>query len=114
MIIQSRLRQFFRAALPVIIFLVALAAFVIFVTGISGKSESEGMQLTYESIRRAAVQCYALEGGYPADFEYLKEHYGIQPDESKYIIYYEYIASNLMPDITVVPASAAQFAGQHR
>ncbi|MDR1134740.1 MAG: hypothetical protein LBL49_00950 [Clostridiales Family XIII bacterium] len=110
MIIQSRIQIFFKTVFPVILFGLVLTAFVLIVTNISDRSESEGLQLTYDSVRRAAVQCYALEGVYPADFEYLKEHYGIRPDEEKYVIYYEYIASNLMPDITVVPASATLFS----
>jgi hypothetical protein len=87
-------------------FLIVLALFVLAVSEIAGKSENEGMHLTEESIWRAAVQCYALEGFYPSDFEYLKDHYAVRPDESKYIIYYTYTASNLMPEIDVLSASA--------
>jgi hypothetical protein len=83
-----------------------LLLFVLAVSKIADKSENEGIRLTEESIRRAAVQCYALEGVYPSDFEYLKDHYAVRPDEGKYIIYYTYTASNLMPDIDVLPANA--------
>jgi hypothetical protein len=83
MIIQSRVRVYVRIILPIALFLIALALFVLAVSKIAGKSENEGMYLTEESIRRAAVQCYALEGVYPSDFEYLKEHYAVRPDESK-------------------------------
>ncbi|MDR3295629.1 MAG: hypothetical protein LBT26_07370 [Clostridiales Family XIII bacterium] len=108
MIIQSKTKQFIKTVLPALLFVVALVIFVFVVTRIAGRSETEGMQLTYESVRRAAVQCYALEGIYPSDFDYLKEHYGLRPDEGKYIILYDYVASNLMPDITVVSAAAAE------
>jgi hypothetical protein len=106
MIIQSRVKVFFKIILPVAVFLVALLLFVFAVSKIAGKSENEGMRLTEESIRRAAVQCYALEGVYPSDFNYLKDHYAVRPDESKYVIYYTYTASNLMPEIDVLPANA--------
>ena len=106
MIIQSRAGHFLKVILPVIIFAVILALFVFAVTRIAGRSESEGRQLTEKSIRRAAVQCYALEGMYPLNFDYLKEHYGVQPDEIKYVVYYIYNGANLMPDITVIPADA--------
>jgi hypothetical protein len=92
--------------LPVVLFLVALLLFVFAVSKIAGKSETEGMRLTEESIRRAAVQCYALEGVYPADFDYLKKHYAVRPDESKYVIFYTYTASNLMPEIDVISMDA--------
>ena len=32
----------------------------------------------------------------------MKEHYGIQIDEERYLVRYEIFAENLMPDITVV------------
>jgi hypothetical protein len=107
MIIQSRLKNYVRVILPIVLFLIVLTLFILAVSKIAGKSENEGIHLTEESIRRAAVQCYALEGVYPADFEYLKDHYGVRPDESKYIIYYTYTASNLMPEIDVISADAA-------
>lgn len=61
-----------------------------------------GRQQLEQALRRAAAACYAAEGAYPASAEYLYEHYGIQYDEAQYTVHYEAIASNLMPDITVV------------
>lgn len=55
-----------------------------------------------ESVRLAAVACYANEGKYPNDLDYLVEHYGIQIDAERYTVYYEVFAENLMPEITVV------------
>jgi hypothetical protein len=106
MIIQNRVKLFFRIILPAVMFIIVLSLFLIAVSEIAGKSENEGVRLTEESIRRAAVQCYALEGVYPSDFDYLKDHYAVRPDEGKYIIYYTYTASNLMPEIDVIPADA--------
>jgi hypothetical protein len=111
MIIQSRLKLYAKVILPIALFLIVLLMFVLAVSKIAGKSENEGIYLTEESIRRAAVQCYALEGVYPADFAYLKDHYAVRPDESKYIIYYTYTASNLMPDIDVISAAAEAVPG---
>jgi hypothetical protein len=34
---------------------------------------------------------------------YLEEHYGITYDKDRYVISYESIGSNLMPDVTVIP-----------
>jgi len=66
-----------------------------------GSGEEARRQLE-EAIRRAAVTCYANEGIYPPDLAYLQEHYGIRIDEENYIVHYEGIAANLMPDITVL------------
>jgi hypothetical protein len=104
MIIQSKAGRLLKTILPVIIFAIILALFAFAVSRIAGRSESEGRHLTEESIKRAAVQCYALEGIYPSDFAYLKEHYGLRPDEDKYVVYYTYHGANLMPEITVISA----------
>ncbi len=65
-------------------------------------SDREGLRLAEQSIRRAAVSCYAIEGAYPATYDQLKEWSGIQVDEERYAVFYEIFASNIMPDITVV------------
>ena len=66
------------------------------------KQQTEALRIAEESILRGAVSCYALEGFYPPDYEYLKENYGIRVDEEKYTVFYSVFASNMMPDITVV------------
>ena len=67
----------------------------------SGQGE-EGRQQLETALRRAAVACYAAEGIYPPDLDYLQTHYGIQIDEEQYAVFYDIFADNLMPDITVV------------
>ena len=67
------------------------------------QAADQAIRLTEESIRRAAVQCYALEGIYPVSIRYLMDHYGIRPDTSRFIIHYQFIADNLLPDIAVIP-----------
>jgi len=66
-----------------------------------GQGEEARLQLE-ESLRRGAAACYATEGIYPPDLNYLKEHYGIQIDERRYHVHYDIFGSNIMPDITVV------------
>lgn len=81
----------------------AVAAFCI--TGMQSaevKQQEEALRIAEESILRGAVSCYALEGFYPPDYEYLKENYGIRVDEEKYTVFYSVFASNMMPDVTVV------------
>ena len=64
--------------------------------------QAEGLAQLEEAVRRTAVTCYAAEGFYPPSVAYMQEHYGLQFDESAYIIHYQVLASNLMPDITVL------------
>ncbi len=70
---------------------------------LGSRADEESLDLTAQAIRRAAVQCYALEGAYPANLSHLEERYGVQVDESRFFVDYQYVAANLMPDITVLP-----------
>ena len=91
-------------ALPILLLLILLPLVLWFsARQLGGKADAEGLELAEQSIRRAAVQCYALEGVYPTSLDHLKEVYGVSVDESRYFVDYQYIASNLMPDITVLP-----------
>ena len=76
-----------------------------FLMGISnlteGQADEDKRQLE-EVLRRSAVACYAAEGIYPPDLAYLEEHYGIQINEERYMVSYDALAENLMPDITVL------------
>ena len=55
-----------------------------------------------KALRRGCVACYAAEGVYPPNLDYLKEHYGVQVDDARYVVIYSVFADNLMPDITVL------------
>lgn len=89
-----------------VITLVLIAAVaLLFLTALeqlaSGGRETGRKQLE-DAIRRCAVTCYAAEGFYPPSLAYLQQHYGLQIDESRYCVFYEVFAENLMPEITVV------------
>ena len=79
-----------------------LLCFLRAVTGLSDGQAEEEMRQIEESVRRAAVACYATEGAYPPDLAYLQQRYGLQLESDRYMISYEAIASNLMPEITVL------------
>lgn len=84
-----------------IIFTAALFFFFAISNFQEGQNEEYRKKLE-ESIRLSAVACYANEGTYPPNLEYLIEHYGIQIDTEKYAVFYDIFAGNIMPDITVV------------
>ncbi len=76
-----------------------------FLSGLGNLSRGqadEDIQRLEAAIRRAAVACYAAEGFYPADLDYLIDRYGLQIDSSRYSVSYVAIGENLMPDITVL------------
>lgn len=55
-----------------------------------------------DAVISSAVQCCSIEGNYPQDLEYLKVNYGLQIDGDKYIVVYEAVGSNVMPQVTVL------------
>ena len=84
---------------------VLAVVFVFFFSGLNNVSEEiseQGRSKLEDAVRRSAVACFAAEGAYPPDVDYMIEHYGLSIDESRYIVHYEIFAENLMPDITVL------------
>jgi hypothetical protein len=65
-------------------------------------SRAEGSRFLEESILRAAIHSYAVEGQYPENLIYIVENYGIHIDRRKYVVHYEIIGSNILPNITVI------------
>lgn len=101
---SGRLSGFLRTqGIAVVLFIIVAAAVFAGVGNVSHKSSDEELKIAQDSIRRAVISYYAIEGRYPETYEYLKEKYGLTVDEDKYIIHYEIFASNIMPQITVIP-----------
>lgn len=98
---SSKIQSISWILLPV----VAVCAVLWLFTAISNLEQGrdmEGKKQLEDAVRRAALSCYASEGSYPPSIDYLKKHYGIQIDESRYVVYYDIQAQNLMPEITVI------------
>ena len=83
------------------IFIVLILSFVLLVNGITTKNNGRELQIVRDAVKNAALTCYAVEGVYPDDLEYLREHYHLSYNEEKYHVFYEPLASNLMPYIKV-------------
>lgn len=64
--------------------------------------DGQGAASLKNAVLRSAVQCYAVEGYYPEDLNYLTDHYGLQINHQRYIVVYEAFASNLPPQVTVL------------
>jgi len=95
--------DYVRNALVPILFTALMMGMIVF--GLQQTEESsraEGTRILEESIRRAVVLAYAVEGRYPQSVEYIEEHYGIIIDRTKYVVHYNIFASNLIPDIAVI------------
>ena len=85
-----------------ILFFAFICVFVLLTGHVDRQRSSHSRDLTEDALRRCAASCYACEGFYPADIRYLQAHYGFLYDENRYLIHYQWTASNLMPDIGVM------------
>lgn len=99
-------RKWLGYLLPVGTFALLAAALWFGMGDLKARNDIEGVRVTEQAVRRAAVQCYAIEGEYPPSLVYLKENYGVETGD--YSVHYTVIASNLMPDITVFAKDSTQ------
>ena len=86
----------------VLLILAVLLCFLMAISRLEQGANAEGKQQLEDALRRTAVACYASEGFYPPEVDYMVQHYGLHYDEEAYRVHYEIFASNLMPEITVV------------
>lgn len=86
-------------------FALTLAACAALAAGISHMGRSAETGLVRDAVKNAALTCYAVEGAYPPDLQYLREHYGLRYNQNRYAVFYDAFASNLMPEIQVVARS---------
>ena len=77
------------------------------VSRVGTRSDAAQTQFVTEAVHNAALTCYAVEGAYPTDLEYLRAHYGLAYDQDRYMVRYDSFGSNLMPDISVIEVEAS-------
>ncbi len=88
--------------LIIIITILILLASIQVINNFSTKSNEDAVKLLEDTLMRAAVQCYAIEGGYPPNLKYLSDNYSIILDEEKYFYHYDVQGSNIAPKIMVI------------
>lgn len=99
-------RDFFlwkEVVLPVALFLAILLFLRSGINSLGSATAREQLSSAKQAVVNATVQCYALEGRYPPNVDYLREHYGLQVDPEKYIVHYSIFSHHIMPDIDVIP-----------
>ena len=87
----------------VVFALVCCAALLVWGAGrLQALERREAARVLEKSLRRAAVSCYALEGRYPQDLDALLEKGGVTYDKTRFSVFYDIFADNILPDITVL------------
>ena len=85
-----------------VVLVVALLAVLYLIKRPGKEVEADSLQAIGEAVRQSALQCYAVEGVYPPDLEYLEKNYGLQINTKEYVVSYDAFASNLPPTVMVV------------
>ena len=84
-----------------LVLLLAAALLAVFAGG-GGRDLSDSSAVAIrEAVQRSALQCYAVEGAYPPDLQYLEENYGLQVNTQDFYVTYDAFASNLPPTVRV-------------
>ena len=91
----------------ILIFVALIVAFVFLINNITGKGNGRELEIVRDAVKSATLTCYAVEGMYPEDLTYLREHYNLSYNEERYIVFYKPFASNLMPSIKVAERGAS-------
>lgn len=85
-----------------VFFVIIISVVLIFgIYYISNMGSEQGIKLAREAAVRTAVECYAIEGIYPPNVQYMEDNYNLSYDKTKYFIHYDAFASNIMPTIEV-------------
>ena len=79
---------------------------VVLVSRISRSNDAAESELVRKAVRDAAITCYAVEGAYPEDVEYLRKYYHLSYNDDRYLVTIESFASNPIPDIYVTERGA--------
>jgi hypothetical protein len=94
-------------AAAVILFLVILAIFLGSINSFSSDTLRRQEENLENALQRSITYCYAAEGAYPQDLDYLKEHYGLTWDEDSFFVDYQVRGSNIYPDVTIIQRKGA-------
>ncbi len=88
--------------LPLLLLVICIIFFALFSSKLTTDNTARSRSALERALTRSITQCYALEGTYPPDLQYLIDHYGLTYNNNYYFIDYNYIGSNLRPDVTII------------
>lgn len=87
----------------ILLFAGIILFFLLAIANTSKEVDENELITLRESIDKAIVNCYAIEGAYPKNIEYIEENYGVVIDRDKFVVIYEAIAPNVLPNVIVEP-----------
>ena len=82
-------------------FLLLALLFVLSLSLTARQSAARETEVLNHALSRAIVTCYAVEGRYPPSLDYIDANYGVSVDETRYAVFYDVFAANVMPTVRV-------------
>ena len=99
---QNRQKYIFKSiVLPALLCAAVIVIFILGAYKFNNLALEQDRQLTLAAIKKATIQCYADEGRYPAELDYLIENYGVKIDYDHFQVTYDCAAANVSPNIAV-------------
>ena len=99
---KSHMIQF----VPILLLLSVILIFALSATQLTADNRAHEREIVSNALERSITQCYALEGSYPPNLSYLCDRYGFTYNKKHFFSDYQYIGSNLRPDVTIIEQSA--------
>ena len=88
------------------VFFVMLALFFSGISQLSSSNDRRALATLETAVSRDITRCYATEGAYPADLQYLKDNYGLTYDEDRFFVDYQVLGANILPSVTIIDKKA--------
>lgn len=98
---QNRRRLFTSLAGAALVTGAIAAAAFLGADGLASATAKQQAASAETAMRRAAAQCYAIEGRYPEGLAYLTENYGLAADDERFVYHYKVFAGNILPEMRV-------------
>lgn len=90
----------------IIIIVAVLVLAVLMINRLDSRQHASETQIVKDAVKNAALTCYAVEGAFPENVDYLRENYNLAYDESRYFVTYEPFAPNVLPGIYITERGA--------
>lgn len=97
---KKRYKKF--AYIFTIIIIACIAKYMGNIGGFLDNGAEQSNTAIEKAIQKSALECYALEGSFPPNIEYLAKNYGLIVNNDAYFYHYQPNGSNIMPDIKVM------------
>ncbi|MDE7363128.1 MAG: hypothetical protein K2N38_14490 [Oscillospiraceae bacterium] len=94
--------------IPLALFAAMIVWFLLAMRSADSSTKQRELSALKATVENGVTMCYAIEGAYPENVEYLMNNYGLVYDKDKYIVDYDCFADNIRPTVNVIERQAAK------